>query len=94
MSWFFLKTRPELGDKAHKLLEFGIKNKHDEVRVSVTIKYTTEFASTLGVFYKEGINMVAAWTIDVSSLLKVQKVNLYFFFTYRHLMKSSPIVKL
>ena len=42
-----------------------MRDNHTVAQVSVTLKYTTEFASTLGVFHKDGIYMVAAWTIDV-----------------------------
>ena len=66
MSWFFLKTLPQLDAEHQTKLNYGKDNPNIIARVSVTIKYTTEFVGTLGVFFKPGLNMVAAWTIDVN----------------------------
>ena len=51
--------------KHEELLNKGMADEKESAHVSVTIKYTTEFAKTLSVFMENGLNLVAAWTINV-----------------------------
>ena len=64
LAWFYRNTL-NLDDDNQRLLANGRQDTRTEAEISVTIKYTTEFSQTLGVFHKHGLYMVAAWTIDV-----------------------------
>ena len=55
----------DLDAKNQALLTKGRKDETSVAEISVTIRYTPQFANTLGVFYPDGLLMVAAWTIDV-----------------------------
>ena len=57
--WFY-RNAMNLDDKNKELLERGKSDNIKIANVSVTIRYTTEFAETLGVFFKDGLLMVAA----------------------------------
>ena len=59
-----------LDAKHNKMLKKGRYDKKTTAEISVTIRYTPEFANTLGVFYPDGLLMVAAWTIDVIIIFK------------------------
>ena len=64
LSWFYRNELP-LPEDQLKHLQKGITDNETVAQVSVTIKYTVEFAQTLGVPMKWGMHHVALWTIKV-----------------------------
>ena len=66
LTWFYRNTLP-LDEESQKLLTQGRHDNETRVEVSVTIKYTTEFAATLGIRMDWAMYMVSAWTIYVST---------------------------
>ena len=67
LTWFYRNTLP-LDEESQKLLTQGRHDNETRVEVSVTIKYTTEFAATLGIRMDWAMYMVSAWTIYVNPI--------------------------
>ena len=70
LEWFY-RNALDLDAKNQALLTKGRKDETSVAEISVTIRYTPQFANTLGVFYPDGLLMVAAWTIDVIIFIKI-----------------------
>lgn len=64
MTWFFRSTQ-NLPEKYVQLWEKGRRDNDTVVTVSVAIKYTVEFAQTLGIFQKYGLYFLTAYTLKV-----------------------------
>ena len=65
LSWFYRNVLP-LDEANLQNLNFGRHDDTEMAIISVTIKYTTEFASTLGIRIDKGLYFVGLWTIEVS----------------------------
>ena len=66
LTWFYRNALP-LDEMGQKRLALGRRDNVTRVEVSVTIKYTLEFAATLGIRMDKAMYFVATWTIDVSN---------------------------
>ena len=66
LTWFYRNALP-LDERGSNLLLLGRKDNATGVTISVTIKYTLEFAATLGIRMDKAMYFVATWTIDVST---------------------------
>ena len=71
LSWFYRNVLP-LNKQNLQDLDFGRHDDTEKAIISVTIKYTTEFASTLGIRIDKGLYFVGLWTIEVSLGAKIQ----------------------
>ena len=71
LSWFYRNVLP-LNKQNLQDLNFGRHDDTEKAIISVTIKYTTEFASTLGIRIDKGLYFVGLWTIEVSLSGKIQ----------------------
>ena len=87
LAWFYRNTL-DLDEENNALLEMGSSDDVTIANITVTIKYTTEFAQTLGVYYRHGLLMVAGWTIDVCDSntyhYDFQKIAGFFLLICRH----------
>ena len=58
---------PKLQDKHKYLLAKGFIDEKTRVEISVVVKYTKEFAATLGVYPEYGMYLLVARIIDVNT---------------------------
>ena len=64
MSWFYRNTL-KLPEEYTRLLIKGKNNNVTTAEVSVTIKFSTEFLRTIGVWIRPGLHQIAAYTMLV-----------------------------
>ena len=69
MAWWFLRNALPLRESHLKLVEKGLENNVTKAQISVTIKYTAEFISTLGLPILGGMHHIVFWTIKVNSVM-------------------------
>ena len=71
LSWYYRNVLP-LNQQNLKDLDFGRHDDTEKAIITVTIKYTTEFASTLGIRIEKGLYFVGLWTIEVSFHVEIR----------------------